>query len=114
MFAGLVLQAANWSDAFGYLLVASLLGDAFLCVLRRLLAGQPIFKATVYTSSSAFTKPAGHMLGYLLFILCRHSFCTSHAGRRLVVVFTLAFLLFLFGFWLDQSVAVPFVWASKS
>ena len=46
VFAGLVLQASSWPEAFGYLLVATpLLGDACLCVPRRLLAGQRVFQA---------------------------------------------------------------------
>ena len=46
VFAGLVLQASSWPEAFGYLLVATpLLADACLCVLRRLLAGQSVFQA---------------------------------------------------------------------
>ena len=46
VFAGLVLQASSWTEAFGYLLVATpLLADACLCVLRRLLAGQRVFQA---------------------------------------------------------------------
>ena len=35
VFAGLVIRASNWTEAFGYLLVATpLLADACLCVLR--------------------------------------------------------------------------------
>ena len=46
VFAGLVLQASSLSDAFSYLLVATpLLADACLCVPRRMLAGQRVFKA---------------------------------------------------------------------
>ena len=45
VFAGLVLQASTWSVAFGCLLLATpLLGDACLCVFRRLLAGQRVFQ----------------------------------------------------------------------
>lgn len=46
VFAGMVLQQKNPWDAICLLLVAApLLGDAFTCVLRRLIAGQPIFQA---------------------------------------------------------------------
>ena len=46
VFAGIVLQQATPQAAFGLLLVGfPLLGDAFLCVLRRWRAGQPIFQA---------------------------------------------------------------------
>lgn len=46
VFAGVVLQARSWPEALGLLLVATpLLGDACLCVIRRALAGQPVFRA---------------------------------------------------------------------
>ena len=46
VFVGLLLQAGNWVDAFGYFLIGtSLLADACLCVLRRFFAGQRIFRA---------------------------------------------------------------------
>ena len=46
VFAGLVLQASSWPEAFGYLLVATpLLADACICIPRRLLAGQRVFQA---------------------------------------------------------------------
>ena len=46
VYVGLLLQSPSWNLVFGYLLVATpLLGDASLCILRRLFAGQRIFKA---------------------------------------------------------------------
>jgi Fuc2NAc and GlcNAc transferase len=46
VFAGLVLQRPTPLDAAGLLLVAfPLLGDALVCVLRRLRAGQRVFQA---------------------------------------------------------------------
>jgi UDP-N-acetylmuramyl pentapeptide phosphotransferase/UDP-N-acetylglucosamine-1-phosphate transferase len=46
VFAGLVLQAPTWPQALALLLAATpLLADALICVLRRLLAGQNIFRA---------------------------------------------------------------------
>ena len=46
VFAGLVLQARSWHEAFSFLLVLSpLLADAFICIVRRLFAGHNIFKA---------------------------------------------------------------------
>ena len=46
VFAGLVLQASSWSQAFSFLLIATpLLGDACICVPRRFFAGQHVFQA---------------------------------------------------------------------
>ena len=45
VFAALLLQSSSWLEALGYLLVATpLLGDACLCVVRRLLTGQNVFE----------------------------------------------------------------------
>jgi UDP-N-acetylmuramyl pentapeptide phosphotransferase/UDP-N-acetylglucosamine-1-phosphate transferase len=46
VFAGMVLQQPGPWEAFSLLLVGfPLLGDALICVLRRLRAGQPVFQA---------------------------------------------------------------------
>ena len=46
VFAVLVLQASSWPEALALLLVATpLLGDACLCVPRRLMDGQRVFQA---------------------------------------------------------------------
>jgi len=46
VFAGVVLQAPGVAMAWRCLLVAvPLLADALICVLRRLMAGQPVFQA---------------------------------------------------------------------
>jgi UDP-N-acetylmuramyl pentapeptide phosphotransferase/UDP-N-acetylglucosamine-1-phosphate transferase len=91
LFAGLVLQASSWPEAFGYLLVATpLLGDACVCVPRRMLAGQRVFQA--------------HRL---------HLFQRLHqAGWPWVL--GLAVVELVVGVWLDQRVAVPFAVASQS
>jgi len=46
VFAGMVLQQKSPWEAISLLMVAApLLADAFVCVLRRLVAGQPVFQA---------------------------------------------------------------------
>ena len=46
VFTLLVLQASSWPEALSLLLVATpLLGDACICVLRRLVAGHQVFQA---------------------------------------------------------------------
>ena len=116
VFAGLVLQASNWPDALGLLMVSTpLLGDALLCVFRRLLAGQCVFQAhrlhlfqrlhqagwpharvsTLYAISTVVLSLA-LLLGGWPWVLC------------------LAAVELLVGFLLDVYVAVPFAVASKS
>jgi Fuc2NAc and GlcNAc transferase len=46
VYAVLVLQASTWSQALAFLLLATpLLGDACICVLRRLISGHRVFQA---------------------------------------------------------------------
>lgn len=115
MFAGAVLLEHRIGQAIGLLLVGfPLLGDAFLCVLRRLIAGQSIFQAhrlhlfqrlhqagwpharvsCLYIAATAFLAIALLVGGWQLVVGC--------AAIELVV-----------GVVLDQRVAVPFVLASK-
>jgi Fuc2NAc and GlcNAc transferase len=116
VFAALVLQAPTWHQALALLLVATpLLGDACLCVLRRLLAGQPVFKAHrlhlyqrlhqagwPHASVTSIYIAATTLLGMAVFL----------GGLPWVV--TLASFELLLGVWLDQKVAVPFAVASLS
>ena len=116
VFAGLVLQASSWTEAFGYLLVATpLLADACLCVLRRLLAGQRVFQAhRLHLFQRLHQAGWTHARVSLTYVAV-----TSLLSFALLVggwlwVFGLAVVALLFGVWLDQRVAVPFSVASKS
>ena len=45
LLAGLILQAESWSQSLGFLLLTSpILLDAFICVVRRLISRQNIFR----------------------------------------------------------------------
>jgi len=115
VFAALVLQAPTWPQALGMLLVATpLLGDACLCVPRRLLAGQRVFQAhrlhlyqrlhqagwpharvaTLYTASTAVLA--------LTLLLAGWAWVVAGAVLELIA-----------GLWLDQQVALPFRIASQ-
>ena len=116
LFAGLVLQASSWPEAFGYLLVATpLLADAFFCVPRRWLAGQRIFQAH---RLHLFQRL--HRAGWPSPAFPSHTSCYSSVGFPALLaggwpwVIGLAVVELLLGVWLDQRVAVPFAVASKS
>ena len=70
VFVGLVLQASSWSEALCCLLVATpLLGDACICVPRRLIAGQRVFQAHVFICFSALPGqlvPCQRFLTYIV------------------------------------------------
>ena len=115
MFAGVVLQAANWPQALALLLLATpLLGDAFFCVLRRLLVGQPIFQAHRLRLFQRLHQAGGsHARVSFLYIAATSllSFALLMGGLPCVLGFAVTELLV--GLWLDQRVAVPFAVASR-
>ena len=116
MFAGLVLQANNWSEAFGCLLVATpLLGDSCICVLRRLLAGQPVFQAhRLHLFQRLQQAGWPHARVSLTYITGTAFLALAMFIGGLLWVLSFAVAEMLLGFWLDQRVAVPFSVASKS
>ena len=116
VFAGVVLQAPSWPEALGMLLVATpLLGDACLCVPRRLLAGQPIWQAhrlhlfqRLHQAGWSHARVAGLYIAATA--LLASALCL--VGWQLVI--SLALLELLVGVWLDQRVALPFAVASRA
>ena len=116
VFAGVVLQAPSWPEALGMLLVATpLLGDAFLCVPRRLLSGQPIWQAhrlhlfqRLHQAGWSHARVAGLYIAATA--LLASALCL--VGWQLVI--SLALLELLVGVWLDQRVALPFAVASRA
>ncbi|MBM5785822.1 MAG: glycosyltransferase family 4 protein [Cyanobacteria bacterium K_DeepCast_35m_m1_288] len=116
VFAGLVLQASSWPVALGYLLVATpLLGDACLCVLRRLLAGQRVFQAhRLHLFQRLHQAGWPHARVSLTYIVATAVLAVAMLAGGWPWVFGLAVVELLVGVWLDQRVAVPFAVASQS
>ncbi|MCP9823665.1 glycosyltransferase family 4 protein [Cyanobium sp. L1E-Cus] len=116
VFAGLVLQAPSWLEAFGYLLVATpLLGDACLCVPRRLLAGQRVFQAhRLHLFQRLHQAGWPHARVSLTYIAATAVLAVAMLAGGWPWVFGLAVVELLVGVWLDQRVAVPFAVASQS
>ncbi len=115
VFAALVLQGTSWSQSLGLLLVATpLLGDAFVCVLRRLIAGQRVFQAH---RLHLFQRL--HQAGWLhARVSTVYIVATAVLGCALLyggLPWVLAFsaLELVLGFWLDQRIAVPFIVATQ-
>ena len=116
VFAGLVLQASSWIEAFGYLLVATpLLADACLCVPRRLVAGQRVFQAhRLHLFQRLQQAGWPHARVSLSYICGTALLAVAMLVGGLAWVLSLAIAELLIGVWLDQRVAVPFAFASKS
>ena len=115
VFAGLVLQASSWPEAFGSLLVATpLLGDACLCVPRRLLAGQRVFQAhRLHLFQRLHQAGWPHARVSLTYIVATAVLAVAMLAGGWPWVFGLAVVELLVGVWLDQRVAVPFAVASQ-
>jgi len=112
--AGVVLQAPSWPQALGLLLVATpLLGDACLCVLRRLLAGQSVLQAhrlhlfqRLHQAGWPHARVARLYIGGTALL----AVTLLVAGWRWILPLAAAELLV--ALWLDRRVAVPFVVAA--
>jgi Fuc2NAc and GlcNAc transferase len=110
VFAGVVLQASSWAQALATLLIATpLLADAFLCVIRRAIAGQKIFQAhrlhlfqRLHQAGWSHQKVAGIYVGATALL----------AVLQLVIglggVLVGAVAVIGLGLWLDKKEAVPF------
>jgi UDP-N-acetylmuramyl pentapeptide phosphotransferase/UDP-N-acetylglucosamine-1-phosphate transferase len=116
VFAGLALQAPSWPEALGLLLVATpLLGDAFLCVPRRLLAGQRVFQAhRLHLFQRLHQAGWPHARVSSLYIVATAVLALALLWGGLSWLITLAAIELLLGIWLDQRVAIPFAIASRS
>ena len=115
VFAGLVLQASSWPEAFGLLLIATpLLGDACLCVPRRLMAGQRVFQAhRLHLFQRLQQSGWPHARVSLLYIAATGVLALSMLAGGWSWVLSLAVVELLVGMWLDRRVAVSFSVASK-
>lgn len=115
VFALLVLQASSWYQALSFVLVATpLLGDACLCVPRRLLAGQQVFQAhRLHLFQRLHQAGWPHARVSSLYIAATAVLAIALIWGGLPLVVPLVALELLIGFWLDQRVAVPFAVASR-
>jgi len=114
VFAGLVLQAPSWPEALGLLLVATpLLGDACLCVPRRLLAGQKVLQAHrlhLFQRLHQAGWPHARVSSLYIAATAVLALALLIGGCPWVVAF--AIVEILVGVWLDRKVAVAFAVAS--
>lgn len=116
VFAALVFQASSWVEALALLFIATpVFGDACLCVTRRLFAGQPVFQAhRLHLFQRLHQAGWSHDRVSSLYIIATIVLATAFFCGGLQWVTTFAALELLFGFWLDQHVAVPFSEASSN
>ena len=110
IFAGLVLQASTWHQALGFLLLATpLLGDALICVLRRLVAGHCIFQAhRLHLFQRLHQAGWSHSRVSLLYVTATALLSLALLLGGLQWTVFLSLLTFIVGVWLDQKFAISF------
>ena len=115
VFAVLVLQASTWPESLALLMVATpLLGDASLCVLRRLKVGQRVLQAhRLHLFQRLHQAGWPHARVSSLYIGATFVLAGALLWGGLSWVIICAALELFIGIWLDQKVAVPFAEASR-
>ena len=96
-------------------MLTPLLGDACLCVLRRLIAGDQVFQAhRLHLFQRLHQAGWPHARVSILYIVATAVLAIALLSGGLLWVITLAVLELLIGVWFDQQVAVPFAVASRN
>ena len=110
VYAGVILQASSWLEAFSLLLLSGpLLMDAGSCVLRRALAHQPVL-----TPHRLHLYQRLHQAGWThsavasLYIGATILLCLLTLLANLMWMLSSLLVIAIVGFWLDQSIARPF------
>ena len=114
VFAGLVLHAISWPQALSCLLLATpLLADACSCVLRRLIAGQAVFKPhRLHLYQRLQQAGWTHAQVSIVYIVATVLLAWAVLTGGLPAVMLMAMAEIIAGLLLDQYVAVPFLVAS--
>ena len=114
-FAGLLLQSPSWMDAFAFLLVATpLLGDACLCVLRRLFAGHSVLQAhRLHLFQRLHQAGWSHQRVTVLYVASTAVLALTWLSSELSSLVLVAALIVGLGVVLDQHKAVPFAVAAR-
>jgi UDP-N-acetylmuramyl pentapeptide phosphotransferase/UDP-N-acetylglucosamine-1-phosphate transferase len=110
VFAGAVLQAPSTADGLALLLVAvPLLADALICVLRRLAAGQPVFRAhRLHLYQRLQQAGWSHRRVCLAYVVATTLIGAAVLAGGLVAGSAVAAVVLAWGVGLERTVAVPF------
>ena len=112
VFVGLILDATTWQRGMGLLLVATpLLSDAFVCLCRRTIAKQPIFKAhRLHLYQRLHQAGWSHSHVSLLYVMATFLLAISYLliDQWPLLIFLTVVLELSFGYWLDKNQAVSF------
>mgnify|MGYP001500030003 CR=1 FL=1 len=111
IFYGLLLTTNNFEDFIKLILLSSpILGDAFICVIRRFIKKHNIFEPhKLHLYQRLNQKGWSHSSVSLLYISCTLLIAITMVLGNLQIMFLIVFSLFLLGVWLDKTKAVPFI-----
>lgn len=111
IFFGLILSSNNFDIFIKLILVSSpILGDAFICVIRRFIKKQNIFEPhKLHLYQRLNQKGWSHSSVSLLYISCTLLIAITMLLGNLQIMFFTLFSIFFLGFWLDKTKALPFV-----
>ncbi|WP_094556821.1 glycosyltransferase family 4 protein [Synechococcus sp. 1G10] len=110
VFAGMVLQAPTAACGLALLLVAlPLLADALICVLRRLMAGQPVFQAhRLHLYQRLQQAGWSHRRVCLAYVVATTLIGAAVLAGGVVAGLAAAAVVLAWGVALDRTLAVPF------
>lgn len=110
LFVGLLFNADSLNLSFQILIILSpLIGDAFICLLRRLFNGQIIFEAHCSHLYQRLIKAGwSHSSVAILYMGCIITLAITMIIGGFKNIVAILILEFLVGFWLDQKIALPF------
>ena len=92
------------------LLTSPVLGDAFICIIRRFVKKQNIFEPhKLHLYQRLNQKGWSHSSVSLLYILSTLLISITIFIGNMQLMISSLFFVFIFGFWLDRTKAVPFV-----
>ena len=111
VFFGLLLSTSNLGMFIKLILLTSpVLGDAFICIIRRFVKKQNIFEPhKLHLYQRLNQKGWSHSSVSLLYILSTLLISITIFIGNMQLMISSLFFVFIFGFWLDRTKAVPFV-----
>ena len=110
LFVGLLFNTDSLNVSLQILIIFSpLIGDALICLLRRLFNGQRIFEAHCSHLYQRLIKAGwGHSSVAILYMGCIITLAITMIIGGFENIIAILILEFLLGFWFDQKIALPF------
>ena len=112
LFAGSLLQTSNWTECIGCLMIASpILADSFICVIRRLINKENIFKPHRKHLYQRLIGQKGLSHAKVSLIYISASIICAFSINFLSIYFLIVnfILILILGIYLDKCIAKSFI-----